>query len=51
MNWKKVFYAVFVFIIALGATLTGAVAGGVAVYRAMSQQQTSSLPIASPEIE
>ena len=51
MNWKKVFYAVFVFVIALGATLTGAVAGGVAVYRAMSQQQSSSLPAASPEIE
>ena len=51
MNWKKVFYAVFVFVIALGATLTGAVAGGVAVYRAMSQQQTSSLPVASPSVE
>ena len=51
MNWKKVFYAVFVFVIALGAALTGAVAGGVAVYRAMSQQQSSSLPAASPEIE
>ena len=51
MNWKKVFYAVFIFVIALSATLTGAVAGGVAVYRAMSQQQTSSLPVASPEIE
>ena len=47
MNWKKVFYAVFVFVIAIGAALTGAVAGGVAVYRALDQQQASSLPAAS----
>ena len=51
MNWKKVFYAVFVFVIAIGAALTGAVAGGVAVYRAIGQEQSSSLPITSPEIE
>ena len=51
MNWKKVFYAVFVFVIAIGAALTGAVAGGVAVYRALDQQQASSLPAESQPVE
>jgi serine protease Do len=51
MNWKRVFYAVFVFVIAIGAALIGAVAGGIAVYQAMGQQQSSSLPAASPEVE
>jgi serine protease Do len=51
MNWKRVFYAVFVFVIAIGAALTGAVAGGIAVYQAMGQEQSSSLPAASPEVE
>lgn len=51
MNWKKVFYAVFVFVIAIGAALTGAVAGGVAVYRAIGNQQASSLPADSATIE
>ena len=51
MNWKKVFYAVFVFMIAIGAALTGAVAGGVAVYRALGTQQSSSLTVDSPVIE
>ncbi|MCU0485771.1 MAG: trypsin-like peptidase domain-containing protein [Anaerolineales bacterium] len=51
MNWKKVFYAVFVFVIAIGAALTGAVAGGVAVYRAIGQQQASSLPAESQSVE
>jgi len=50
MNWKKVFYAVFVFAIAIGAALTGAVAGGVAVYRAIGQEQASSLPVISTEV-
>jgi 2-alkenal reductase len=51
MNWKKVFYAVFVFVIAIGAALTGAVAGGVAVYRALDQQQASSLPAENQPVE
>jgi S1-C subfamily serine protease len=51
MNWKRVFYAVFVFVIAIGAALTGAVAGGIAVYQAMGQQLSSSLPAASLEVE
>ena len=51
MDWKKVFYAVFVFVIAIGAALTGAIAGGVAVYRAIGQEQVSSLPAATQEIE
>ncbi len=51
MNWKRVFYAVFVFVIAIGAALTGAVAGGIAVYQAMGREQSSSLPAAGPEVE
>ncbi len=50
MNWKKVFYAVFVFAIAIGAALTGAVFGGVAVYRAIGQEQAGSLPAVSTEV-
>jgi serine protease Do len=51
MNWKKVFYAVFVFVIAIGGALTGAVAGGFAVYRAIGQEQSSSLPIVTNDVE
>ena len=41
MNWKKV-YAVFVFVIAIGAALTGAVAGGLQ----FTGHSTSSKPAA-----
>lgn len=35
MSWKKALYVLFVFVVAAAAGLTGAVAGGVAVYRAV----------------
>ena len=42
MSWRRVFYGFFVVIVAGVAALTGAFAGGAAVYRAV--QNRSSLP-------
>ncbi len=42
MSWKRIFYVLFVVIVAGAAALTGAFAGGVAVFRAV--QNRSSLP-------
>lgn len=42
MSWKRVFYAVFVIVVAGVSALVGAFAGGTAVYRAV--QNRSSLP-------
>ncbi|MGE5642970.1 MAG: S1C family serine protease [Byssovorax cruenta] len=42
MSWRRVFYAVFVIVVAGVSALTGAFAGGTAVYRAV--QNRSSLP-------
>ena len=42
MSWRRVFYGFFVVIVAGAAALTGAFAGGAAVYRAV--QNRSSLP-------
>jgi len=38
MFWKRLLYVLFVVIVAVGAGLAGALAGGVSVYRAMQQQ-------------
>jgi len=45
MSLKRVLYVLFVVLIAGIAALTGAVAGGVAVYQAVHQNQTASLPV------
>jgi 2-alkenal reductase len=53
MSWKRVFYAFFIIVVAGISALSGAVAGGIAVYSAMqantSQQATSAPPTLSPE--
>lgn len=46
MTWKKVFYILFVVVVAVGSALTGAVAGGIAVYRAVDGAQSTN-PIQS----
>ena len=48
MTWKKTLYALLVMIIAGGSALTGAVAGGVAVYKAVSDKQQARLSISVP---
>ena len=45
MSLKRVLYVLFVVLIAGIAALSGAVAGGVAVYQAVSQNQSASLPV------
>ena len=48
MSWRRVFYALFVVIVAGAAAITGAFAGGVAVYQAV--QNRSSLPTSIQQI-
>jgi len=48
MSWKRIFYALFVVIVAGAAALTGAFAGGVAVFQAV--QNRSSLPTSIQQI-
>jgi len=48
MSWRRVFYGLFVVIVAGVAALTGAFAGGAAVYRAV--QNRSSLPTSLQQI-
>jgi 2-alkenal reductase len=43
MSWKHVLYALFVVVIAGASALAGALAGGIAIYQAVSQDQISSL--------
>lgn len=48
MSWRRVFYGLFVVIVAGMAALTGAFAGGAAVYRAV--QNRSSLPTSLQQV-
>ncbi len=47
MSWKRIFYAAFVVIVAGISALSGVVAGGVAVYGAVRQSQSSAAPALS----
>lgn len=44
MTWKKTLYVLLVVVVAAGSALTGAVAGGYAVYRVASQKQSVISP-------
>jgi 2-alkenal reductase len=44
MSLKRVLYMLFVIVVAGASALSGAAAGGMAVYQAVRQQQTASLP-------
>lgn len=44
MSLKRILYVLFVVIVASASALGGAIAGGTAVYQAVRQQQTASLP-------
>lgn len=44
MSLKRILYVLFVVIVAGASALGGAIAGGTAVYQAVRQQQTASLP-------
>jgi serine protease Do len=44
MSWKKTIYILMVMAIAAGSALTGALAGGVAVYSAVNSKQQSGSP-------
>ncbi|CAG0996084.1 putative serine protease PepD [Anaerolineales bacterium] len=46
MNWKKILYILLVVVVAGGSALTGAVAGGIAVYQAVGSKQSAN-PIQS----
>ncbi len=46
MTWKKILYILLVVVVAGGSALTGAVAGGIAVYRAVDKNQSAN-PIQS----
>src|SRR5512133_193885 len=48
MSWRRIFYAVFVIIVAGASALAGAFAGGVAVFRAVQNRQ--SLPAAVQQV-
>jgi serine protease Do len=47
MSWKRILYSLFVAVVAIAAALSGATAGGIAVYRAMQQQSQLTNPSAS----
>ncbi|MHB8777379.1 MAG: S1C family serine protease [Anaerolineales bacterium] len=44
MTWKRTIYLLLVMVIAAGSALTGALAGGVAVYQVVSQNQAVNPP-------
>jgi 2-alkenal reductase len=48
MSWRRIFYAVFVVVVAGASALAGAFAGGVAVFRAVQNRQ--SLPTAVQQV-
>ena len=48
MSWKKILYVLLAAVIAGGSALTGAVAGGVAVYKAVGDKQSGSPSISVP---
>ncbi len=48
MSWRRIFYAVFVIVVAGASALAGAFAGGVAVFRAV--QNRSNLPTAVQQV-
>ncbi|MCE9647187.1 MAG: trypsin-like peptidase domain-containing protein [Chloroflexi bacterium] len=44
MSWKKILYVLLIMVIAGGSALTGALAGGAAVYKVVSDKQGSGSP-------
>lgn len=48
MSWKRTLYVLVVIIVAAVSALTGALAGGVAVYRAARQDQPAAAPLTNP---
>ena len=48
MFWKRLLYVLFVVVVAAGAGLAGALAGGVSVYRVLQQQARLSPNAAAP---
>jgi serine protease Do len=51
VSWKRVLYVLFIVCIAGCAALTGAIAGGLAVYRAMNQGQPQASITAIPQAQ
>ncbi len=43
MSWKRILFAVFIVLLALGAGMTGALAGGLAMYKAMQSNRTAQV--------
>lgn len=48
MSWKRIFYVLFIVVIALGAALGGALVGGIAVYRAVNTKTSSAVTVTQP---
>jgi serine protease Do len=51
MFWKRLLYVLFVVVVAAGAGLAGALAGGVSVYRVLQQQARLSPNAAAPQVQ
>lgn len=50
MTWKKTLYILLVVVVAAGSALTGAIAGGLAVYQVASQRQAADSPTGGPAV-
>lgn len=50
MSWKKIIYFLLVMVIAAGSALTGALAGGAAVYTAVGRKQAGNPSITIPAL-
>lgn len=51
MSLRRVFYALFIVVVAGISALAGMVAGGVAVYQAVQQNQSASLVVPTPVVQ
>jgi 2-alkenal reductase len=49
MSWKRLIYVLFIVVLASGAGLAGALAGGLSVYQAMQTGQKSVQVVSAPE--
>jgi len=48
ISWKKIFYGITLFVVAGIAALSGAIAGGIAMYQAGIEQQSVQQPVVIP---